>query len=360
MLTYQKGGALLRMLEQYLGVERFRQGVSHYLRQHQYANTETNDLWDAIEETSGEPVRRMMDSWIWQPGYPLVTASRRRRRAGAAPAALRLRRRRRSTATPRRRRGSCRCTSASATTRSDACCSTADEARVPLADPAAPSSSTPAATASSASPTSDELRGRGSAGEVLGSLDTLERYNLVDDAWNEVVAGRLAGRRLPAVRRGLRRRARARGVAGDRARPARPRPPPRRRRLPRVPGPGRAPCWRRSSPTSASPSTARTTCAASCAACSSPRWPSRATTRRPRPGRAELYDRSEADPGSVDPELVAAATSIVAAGGDEAVVRAHARRLPRRPRRPRTSCATSTPSPSSTTRRSSCARASWP
>ena len=40
---------------------------------------------------------------------------------------------------------------------------------------------------------SDELRGRMS-GEVLGSLDTLERYNLVDDAWNEVVAGR-----LPAV-----------------------------------------------------------------------------------------------------------------------------------------------------------------
>ena len=75
VLTYQKGGALLRMLEQYLGPERFRQGVSHYLREHAYGNTETNDLWDAIEATSGEPVRRMMDSWIWQPGYPLVTAT---------------------------------------------------------------------------------------------------------------------------------------------------------------------------------------------------------------------------------------------------------------------------------------------
>ena len=37
VLTYQKGGALLRMLEQYLGVERFRDGVSHYLRPHAYA-----------------------------------------------------------------------------------------------------------------------------------------------------------------------------------------------------------------------------------------------------------------------------------------------------------------------------------
>ena len=75
VLTYQKGGALLRMLEQYLGEERFREGVSHYLRTHAYGNTETSDLWDAIEATSGEPVRRMMDSWIWQPGYPLVSAS---------------------------------------------------------------------------------------------------------------------------------------------------------------------------------------------------------------------------------------------------------------------------------------------
>ena len=57
VLTYQKGGALLRMLEQYLGEDRFREGVSHYLRVHSYKNTETNDLWDAIEATSGEPVR---------------------------------------------------------------------------------------------------------------------------------------------------------------------------------------------------------------------------------------------------------------------------------------------------------------
>ena len=38
---------------------------------------------------------------------------------------------------------------------------------------------------------SDELRARIS-GAVLASLSTLERYNLVDDAWNDVVAGRLA------------------------------------------------------------------------------------------------------------------------------------------------------------------------
>lgn len=75
VLTYQKGGALLRMLEQYIGADVFRAGVNAYLRKHSYSNTETNDLWDAIETASGQPVRKMMDSWIWQPGFPLVTAT---------------------------------------------------------------------------------------------------------------------------------------------------------------------------------------------------------------------------------------------------------------------------------------------
>lgn len=75
VLTYQKGGALLRMLEQHLGEAEFREGVRHYLRTHAYGNTETSDLWDALEATSGQPVRETMDSWIWQPGYPVVSAS---------------------------------------------------------------------------------------------------------------------------------------------------------------------------------------------------------------------------------------------------------------------------------------------
>ena len=73
ILTYQKGAAVLRMLEQYLGPEVFRRGISAYLRQHEYANAETTDLWDALELSSGEPTRQIMDSWIFQPGFPLVS-----------------------------------------------------------------------------------------------------------------------------------------------------------------------------------------------------------------------------------------------------------------------------------------------
>ncbi len=75
VLTYQKGGAVLRMLEQYLGPEVFRQGIRQYLDKHRYSNTETGDLWDALEQASGQPVRAVMDSWVFQEGYPLITAA---------------------------------------------------------------------------------------------------------------------------------------------------------------------------------------------------------------------------------------------------------------------------------------------
>ncbi len=73
LLTYEKGCAVLRMLEQHIGPAAFRQGVRTYLRRHAYANTVTSDLWKALEEASGEPVRAVMDSFILQGGHPLVS-----------------------------------------------------------------------------------------------------------------------------------------------------------------------------------------------------------------------------------------------------------------------------------------------
>jgi puromycin-sensitive aminopeptidase len=77
VLTYEKGAAVVRMLEQYLGEQRFREGIRAYMRTHAYGNTETSDLWDAIETASGEPVRRIMESWIFQRGYPVVSVTGR-------------------------------------------------------------------------------------------------------------------------------------------------------------------------------------------------------------------------------------------------------------------------------------------
>ena len=192
---------------------------------HAYGNTETSDLWDAIEEANpASPVRRMMDSGSGSPatrsisarldGSELVLSQQRfaygdtddptlfvvpvhlridgvesKRAARAAPScASRCRRRRRGRRRQRRR------------ARLHACRLRRRAAR----------------------PARRRRRSR--------TLTTIERYNLVDDAWNAVVAGRLAAADFLDVRRGLRRRARARRVAGDRRRPARSRPARRRRR----------------------------------------------------------------------------------------------------------------------------------
>ncbi|HYF47289.1 MAG TPA: M1 family metallopeptidase, partial [Acidimicrobiales bacterium] len=73
ILTYEKGAAVVRMLQQYLGEDRFQEGIRRYLDTHRYGNTETTDLWDALEEATGQPTRRIMDSWIFQGGYPVVS-----------------------------------------------------------------------------------------------------------------------------------------------------------------------------------------------------------------------------------------------------------------------------------------------
>ena len=76
VLTYQKGSSVLRMLEQYLGEDVFQAGVTAYLKKHAYGNTDTPDLWAALEAASGEPVGEIMDTWIFQGGYPRLNVER--------------------------------------------------------------------------------------------------------------------------------------------------------------------------------------------------------------------------------------------------------------------------------------------
>ncbi len=73
LLTYEKGCGVLRMLEQHIGSDVFRDGVRTYLKEHAYGNTITSDLWDALEDASGAPVRDVMDTFILQGGHPLVS-----------------------------------------------------------------------------------------------------------------------------------------------------------------------------------------------------------------------------------------------------------------------------------------------
>ena len=72
-ITYEKGAAVVRMIEHYLGAEHFRDGVRIYMRRHREGNAVAADLWRALEEASGREVARVAQAWIAQAGFPLVT-----------------------------------------------------------------------------------------------------------------------------------------------------------------------------------------------------------------------------------------------------------------------------------------------
>lgn len=199
VLTYQKGGALLRMLEQHIGPEAFRAGVNHYLRTHAYANTETGDLWDALETATSAPVRRLMDSWIWQPGFPLVTASLDTGDDGTTRLRLDQRRfvldagddaSRADGAEPATwvvpvaiRNGDHELTVLLDSTTTE---------YVDLPDPAAVVVVNAGGHGFFRVAYDEQLRSRVTAPEALATLDTLERYNLVDDAWAASLAGQMS------------------------------------------------------------------------------------------------------------------------------------------------------------------------
>jgi aminopeptidase N len=73
-ITYDKGRAVLRMLESYLGENVFRDGVRRYLKAHAYSNASSADLWNALGAVSGVKVGDVAAAWIEKPGFPLVTA----------------------------------------------------------------------------------------------------------------------------------------------------------------------------------------------------------------------------------------------------------------------------------------------
>lgn len=77
VISYQKGCSVLYQLHEFLGAETFRKGCVAYLRKHQYGNTETHDLWDALEEACRDAgdqteVRELMDAWVFDLGHPEV------------------------------------------------------------------------------------------------------------------------------------------------------------------------------------------------------------------------------------------------------------------------------------------------
>lgn len=100
-IAYEKGAAVIRMIERWLGEEAFRKGVNAYIEKFKYGNARAEDFWSTVAHTADKPVDLVMKSFVDQPGVPIVNVKvnctggtgsvsvtqERYTREGAAPAA---------------------------------------------------------------------------------------------------------------------------------------------------------------------------------------------------------------------------------------------------------------------------------
>ena len=75
-IVYTKGARLLRMIRNYIGEDAFRQSLRSYFQKYAYNNTVGTDLWHEFSATSGKDIITIMNTWISQPGYPVVHITR--------------------------------------------------------------------------------------------------------------------------------------------------------------------------------------------------------------------------------------------------------------------------------------------
>jgi len=76
-IIYSKGGSILRQVEGFIGADNFQKGLQHYLTTHAYDNAASQHLWDSFEKASEQPIGNMMESWIEQPGFPMIAVKKK-------------------------------------------------------------------------------------------------------------------------------------------------------------------------------------------------------------------------------------------------------------------------------------------
>ncbi|KAG7509920.1 glutamyl aminopeptidase [Solea senegalensis] len=74
-ISYSKGASILRMLEDWMGKDMFRDGCRKYLKDYYFMNAKTANFWASLANVSGLPVAEVMDTWTKQMGYPVLDVS---------------------------------------------------------------------------------------------------------------------------------------------------------------------------------------------------------------------------------------------------------------------------------------------
>jgi aminopeptidase N len=72
-IAYEKGSAVIRTLESYLGEEAFRAGVRRYIHEKAYGNAVTDDLWRQMDRGSERPITQIAHDLTLQAGVPMIS-----------------------------------------------------------------------------------------------------------------------------------------------------------------------------------------------------------------------------------------------------------------------------------------------
>jgi alanyl aminopeptidase len=72
-ITYQKGEAVLTMIERAITPDVFQKGVRLYIAKHAFGNATYDDFVGAMTEAAGKDLKPLFDSFVLQSGVPLVS-----------------------------------------------------------------------------------------------------------------------------------------------------------------------------------------------------------------------------------------------------------------------------------------------
>lgn len=77
-IAYNKGASVIRMMEDFMGQNDFRRGISNFLRKFSFQNAITEDLFRELSAVSSENlnIAQIMDTWTRQKGYPVLIVER--------------------------------------------------------------------------------------------------------------------------------------------------------------------------------------------------------------------------------------------------------------------------------------------
>ncbi|CAM1333306.1 M1 family aminopeptidase [Tenacibaculum aestuariivivum] len=74
-VSYNKGGAILHMLRNYLGDKAFYAGLNKYLTSNKYSTAEAHQLRLAFEEVTGKDLNWFFNQWYFNSGHPKLEIS---------------------------------------------------------------------------------------------------------------------------------------------------------------------------------------------------------------------------------------------------------------------------------------------